>query len=78
MCLGLPAQVVEAREGDDLIDVDMAGVVRKVNSALLDGPWRAGEWVLIHSGFVLERMSDEEAADALALMNVFAAEMDSS
>ena len=78
MCLGLPAQVVEAREGDDLIDVDMAGVVRKVNSALLDGPWDAGEWVLIHSGFVLERMSDEEAQDALALMNAFAAELDST
>jgi hydrogenase expression/formation protein HypC len=40
--------------------------VREINLALLDGPFVPGEFILIHSGFALERMSPERAADALA------------
>ena len=68
MCLGLPGRVVSVRDASDLVDVDVAGVVRPVNVALLDGPWRPGDWVLIHSGFALERMTPEEAADAVAVL----------
>ena len=66
MCLGLPGRVVSVHEGTDLVDVDVAGVVRPINVGLLDGPWRPGEWILIHSGFALERMTADEAADSVA------------
>lgn len=69
MCLGIPGRVVEVLDGGDLALVDVAGVVREINLALLDGPFAPGDHVLIHSGFALERMSAEEARDAL---NVFA------
>ena len=46
--------------------VEVAGVVREINLALLDGPFVPDEYVLIHSGFAIERMSPERAADALA------------
>ncbi len=71
MCLGLPGRVVAVTEGSDLVDVDVAGVVRPINVALLDGPWLAGEWILIHSGFALERMSEEEARDAMSALEDF-------
>ncbi|GAA1529019.1 HypC/HybG/HupF family hydrogenase formation chaperone [Kribbella lupini] len=66
MCLGIPGRIVSSVEGCDLGRVEVAGVVREINLALLDGPFVPGEYILIHSGFALERMTAERAADALA------------
>jgi hydrogenase expression/formation protein HypC len=68
MCLGLPGRIVALHDGVDLADVDVAGVVRAINIALLDGPLAAGDHILIHSGFALERMTEDEARDALAAL----------
>jgi hydrogenase expression/formation protein HypC len=68
MCLGLPGRVVSAVAGAPLVDVDVAGVVRPINVGLLDGPWAPGDWMLIHSGFALQRMTPDEARDALAML----------
>jgi hydrogenase expression/formation protein HypC len=68
MCLGIPGRIVESSPTSDYAMVDVAGVVREINLALLDGPFVAGEYILIHSGFALERMTEQEALDAL---NVF-------
>ncbi|MFF0342766.1 HypC/HybG/HupF family hydrogenase formation chaperone [Kribbella sp. NPDC004875] len=66
MCLGIPGRIVSVPAGAALGDVEVAGVVREINFGLLDGPFVPGEYVLIHSGFALERMDAEQAADALA------------
>lgn len=68
MCLGLAGQVVGPTDEPDLMDVEVAGVVRPINVALLDVAPHPGEWVLIHSGFALERMTAEEAHDAMAVL----------
>jgi hydrogenase expression/formation protein HypC len=67
MCLGIPGKIVAIEPGNDLAQVDVAGVVREINLALLDGPFFPGEYILIHSGFALERMSPEQAREALAV-----------
>lgn len=68
MCLGIPGRIVEMLdEPNSIASVDVAGVVREINLALLDGPWAPGDHILIHSGFALERMTADEAADALAV-----------
>ena len=66
MCLGIPGRIVAIGPGD-LAQVDVAGVVREISLALLDGPWQPGDHILIHSGFALERMTAGEASDALAV-----------
>lgn len=69
MCLGLPAQVTDLETGHpDLVVVDMAGVRRVVNVAVLDTPERpgVGDWLLVHMGFAIAPMSEQEARDALA------------
>jgi hydrogenase expression/formation protein HypC len=65
MCLAIPGQVVEiVDETNRLATVEVAGVRRKVNIGLLDaegsgvGP---GDWVLIHVGFAISRVDEEEA-----------------
>lgn len=65
MCLGIPGRLVELVPGSDLAVVDVAGVNREINMGLLDGPFEIGEYILIHSGFALERMTADEADAAL-------------
>lgn len=67
MCLGIPGRIVATPSVGDVAQVDVAGVVREINLALLDGPWAVGDHILIHSGFALERMTSEEAREALAV-----------
>jgi hydrogenase expression/formation protein HypC len=72
MCLAIPGQVVEVVDTENrLATVEVAGVRRTVSIGLLDvdgtsaGP---GEWVLIHVGFALSRIDEDEARATLRLL----------
>jgi hydrogenase expression/formation protein HypC len=53
----------------DLARVDVSGVRRVINVGLLsDEPPEPGDWVLIHVGFALSKIDEEEAASALAFL----------
>jgi hydrogenase expression/formation protein HypC len=67
MCLGIPGEVIELHpEQADLAKVDVSGVRRMINIGLLsDDPPVPGEWVLIHVGFALSKIDEQEAAAAL-------------
>jgi hydrogenase expression/formation protein HypC len=66
VCLAIPGQIVElVDESNRLAKVDVAGVLRTINVGLLDdgdsrgvGP---GDWVLIHVGFAISQVDEEEA-----------------
>ena len=70
MCLGIPGEVVELHpEQPDLAKVDVSGVRRLVNIGLLsDDPPVPGEWVLIHVGFALSKIDEQEAAAAMQFL----------
>ena len=70
MCLGIPGRLVElSGHGDQLACVDVAGVRRTVNLALLeDEHVEPGDWVLIHVGFAMAKIDEAEAAAALELL----------
>jgi len=78
VCLAIPGQVVElVDEERRLARVTVAGVRRLVNVALLDGtatPVDRGDWVLIHVGFAISRVDEEEALATLALLEQMGAE----
>ena len=72
MCLAIPGQLIEfVDEPNRLATVEVAGVRRTVNVGLLDvngtsaGP---GDWVLIHVGFALSKIDEEEAHATLSLL----------
>jgi hydrogenase expression/formation protein HypC len=68
MCLAIPGQVVEIVDPDTQIaKVDVVGVRRNVNVGLLEGV-EPGDWVLIHVGFALSRVDEEEALATLRLL----------
>ncbi len=70
VCLGIPGEVVELHpEHSDLAKVNVSGVKRLINIALLaDDPPKPGEWVLIHVGFALSKIDEAEAAAAMEFL----------
>jgi hydrogenase expression/formation protein HypC len=69
MCLGVPAKILET--GDGAAVVELGGVRREISVMLLDDV-SVGEWVIIHAGFAIERLSEEEAERTLALFREIA------
>src|SRR5580698_8854676 len=72
MCLGIPGQLKELVDAHEhLARVDVAGVTRVINIGLLEdealGP---GDWVLIHVGFAMSKIDEEEASVALASLQL--------
>jgi hydrogenase expression/formation protein HypC len=67
VCLAIPGQILEVvDESNRLARVDVAGVKRNVNIGLLDaedvgGGVGPGDWVLIHVGFAISKVDEEEA-----------------
>jgi hydrogenase expression/formation protein HypC len=64
MCLAIPGCIVEVvDEANHLAKVDVAGVRRTVNIGLFDGDEAVvpGDWVLIHVGFAISKIDEDEA-----------------
>ena len=81
MCLAIPGMVIDfVDEPNRLARVEVAGVRRTVNVGLLDGSATggegvaAGDWVLIHVGFALSRIDEDEAIATRALLEAMGAE----
>ncbi len=72
MCLAIPGQVVELVDpANQIARVDVVGVRRNINVSLLaddDGGAQPGDWVLIHVGFALSKVDEEEAQATLRLL----------
>ena len=74
VCLAIPGQVIEFVDSDNHIaKVEVVGVRRNINVSLLvdenDGRGaQPGDWVLIHVGFALSKVDEEEAHATLALL----------
>jgi hydrogenase expression/formation protein HypC len=74
VCLAIPGQIVEiVDEPRRLATVEVAGVRRNVNVGLLDDAG-AGDWVLIHVGFALSKIDEEEAMATHRLLQEMGAE----
>ncbi|MGK7908771.1 MAG: HypC/HybG/HupF family hydrogenase formation chaperone [Synechococcus sp.] len=75
MCLGIPGQIVNITNSElQLGLVNISGVQREVNLACVvneDHPLDAcvGDWVLVHVGFAMSRLDEQEAAATLDLLN---------
>jgi hydrogenase expression/formation protein HypC len=79
VCLAIPGQIVALTdEALGLATVEIAGVRRTVNVGLVDGDGRGpaapGDWVLVHVGFAIARVDEEEAMATLALLKEMGAE----
>jgi hydrogenase expression/formation protein HypC len=78
MCLAIPGQVVEMVDPTNQIaKVDVVGVKRNINVSLLGDDGGAvvpGDWVLIHVGFAISRVDEQEARATRELLEAMGAE----
>ncbi len=77
MCLGVPGKITEILDNPGLrmSKVDFGGVVREVCiEALPDA--KIGDYVIVHAGFALNLLSEEEANETLALLREIAMQED--
>jgi len=65
MCLAIPAEII-SMDGE-MAKVSIGGTIVNASLQLLDNP-KIGEFVLLHSGFAIERLSKEEAEETLRLL----------
>ena len=67
MCLAIPGKILEASttENDATALVEVAGVRRRVDLGLLEDRPRPGDWVLIHVGFAMSKISEQDAIDQM-------------
>lgn len=78
MCLGIPGQIVRIDDAENLMaTVDVCGVRRRINIACIvddDHPAEAcvGDWVLVHVGFAMSRIDEEEAMATLQILEELA------
>jgi hydrogenase expression/formation protein HypC len=72
MCLAIPGRILEVVDEENrLAKVDVAGVQRTINIGLLDAGGEGAQvddWVLIHVGFALSKVDEEEAEATLTLL----------
>ncbi|AUP76367.1 HypC/HybG/HupF family hydrogenase formation chaperone [Kosakonia oryzendophytica] len=80
MCIGVPGQITAINGLQAKVDV--CGIQRDVDLTLVgsedeNGQPRLGQWVLVHVGFAMSMINEEEARDTLAaLQNMFEVEPD--
>lgn len=72
MCLGIPGQIIDIVDDENSIaKVDVSGVRRNVSVALVRpegiGP---GDWVLIHVGFAMSKIDEDEARETLKALQL--------
>ena len=67
MCLAIPGKIVEiSSENQDSALVEVVGVRRRIDLGLLqDDKPVAGDWVLVHVGFAMSKISEQDATDQM-------------
>jgi hydrogenase expression/formation protein HypC len=72
MCLAIPGKIVEiSGEDESLALVEVVGVRRHVHLGLLaDDQAKPGDWVLIHVGYAMSKISEQDAADQMRTLEM--------
>ncbi|MCG3225463.1 MAG: HypC/HybG/HupF family hydrogenase formation chaperone [Candidatus Heimdallarchaeota archaeon] len=66
MCLAIPGLVTELLEGTRVM-VDITGVRREADTSLLEEPLDVGDYVLVHTGFIIAKLDPKQAKEDLKM-----------
>jgi len=77
MCLAIPGKIVEfSADEHNRALVDVVGVRRHIDTGLLEeDPPRVGDWVLIHVGFAMSKISEADAQDQIRTLSLLGEEI---
>ena len=71
MCVAIPAKIIEIYEHESL--VDFGKIKKKVNTFFIEDI-KIGDYVLIHAGCAVEKISEEEAIETINLFKIISEE----
>ncbi len=71
MCLGIPMKIIKIDDNKGI--VEQAGIKHEVSFDLIDDP-KMGEYVLIHAGFAIEKLDENEAKETLDMIREMASD----
>ena len=74
MCLGIPAKVIQIEESK-IGKVEYLGTKIKTNLTLLEDV-QVGDWVIVHAGFAISKLNEEEAKETFSLLREIADKQD--
>jgi hydrogenase expression/formation protein HypC len=67
MCLAIPAKIIEMRNGSMAL-VEFDGVIKEISLAMIENP-AIGDYVIIHVGFAISKIDQDEALKTLDLID---------
>ena len=73
MCLAIPGKIIEIEQNTALVDFD--GIKQKVIVALIQNP-EIGKYVIVHAGYAIEQMNENDALDAIKQWKEIAEDQD--
>jgi hydrogenase expression/formation protein HypC len=65
MCLAIPSKIVTIE--NDVATIDVDGVQREASLLLLENP-EVGDYVIVHAGFAINKINEEDALESLKLL----------
>ena len=65
MCLSIPAEIMSVN--GQMADVSIGGAIQKASVQLIEDP-KPGDFVLLHTGFAIERISKDEAEEMIRML----------
>jgi len=73
MCLGIPGKIISTFEdhGTKMAKIDFGGVTREVCIEVIPEA-KPGDWTIVHAGFALNLLSEDEAQETLDLLQAMA------
>jgi hydrogenase expression/formation protein HypC len=77
MCLSIPSKVVKIDKDRNVAIVDTMGVTREAGLELMeDGDVKIGDYVLLHIGFIMNKIDEEDALESLKVYNEILEKLD--
>lgn len=67
MCLALPVEIMSVKPEEESAVVSLNGIKKEISVALIEDP-QVGDFVLLHVGYALNKISPEEAEKTLEIM----------
>ncbi|GAW91119.1 HypC/HybG/HupF family hydrogenase formation chaperone [Calderihabitans maritimus] len=71
MCLAVPGKIIKIKDETKIAEVDFGSVVRKASLRLLPDA-KVGDWVLVHAGFAIQVLHEQDAMETLKLLEELA------
>ncbi len=71
MCLAVPSKIIEINNDDMIGIVDVDGVKKEVGLHLIEDP-KVGDYVIVHAGFAINKIDENEALDTLKIFREIA------